>query len=231
MANYDEWILRAGRVDPAAPFPVLHQALRIALYDTYRARAFCARVAEAFGPRPPFAAVARDEQRHLDALAQLCDRFGVPRPLDPFLAETSVAPGWRRNCERAVAGKMGSILRYENLLAVVAEPSVRRLFTALQATARDHHLPAFRAAAADALALERYHAGHGIAPQQAYVRHGPFSDLLERALSQLAPHVGPLGFLAPFVRHVHPTLLAGMAAGGAGAYLLKKRIGRHQEER
>ncbi|MEE4462822.1 ferritin, partial [Azotobacter chroococcum] len=63
MRNYDEPILRSQRIDPAAPFPILHQAVRIALYDEYAAHAFYAGVVEAFGSRPPFVNVLRSEER------------------------------------------------------------------------------------------------------------------------------------------------------------------------
>ena len=44
MTNFDEAILRGKLIQPTAPFPVLHQALRIALYDEYAARAYYAAV-------------------------------------------------------------------------------------------------------------------------------------------------------------------------------------------
>ncbi|ATE61089.1 ferritin-like domain-containing protein [Thauera sinica] len=230
MQNYDELILRGRRIDSAAPFPVLHQAVRIAMYEEYAARSFHARVVEAFGPRPPFADVLRSQEQQVAALAALCERFGIPRPLDPFPQQTSVAPLWLANCERAMAGEAGKIRLYGYLLANVAEPEARRVLQDLQATAFERHLPAFRQAVSDAQAQESYHAARGIPPQQAYVRHGPVSDFLERALAQLGPHAGPLGLFSPLLRRAHPAMLAGMVAGGAGSYLLKNRIGRHRKE-
>ena len=100
MQNYDEFILRAQRIDPRAPYPVVHQAVRIALYDEYAARSFYARVAEAFGARPPFANIVRSEEQHIAVLLGLCERFGIPRPLDPFPQETNVEPTWLANCPK-----------------------------------------------------------------------------------------------------------------------------------
>ncbi|NHN78866.1 ferritin [Azotobacter chroococcum] len=226
MRNYDEPILRSQRIDPAAPFPILHQAVRIALYDEYAAHAFHAGVVEAFGSRPPFVNVLRSEERHIAALSSLCQRFGIPRPLNPFPQETSVAPSWLVNCERAVAGEIANIRLYDYLLGQVGEPEARRVFLNLQAASRERHLPAFRQAVADAMAQERYHAARGIPPEAAYVRHGPFSDFMERALA----HAGPLGIFSPLLRHSHPAMLAGLVAGGAGIYLLKNRPGRNRKE-
>ena len=230
MKNYDELILRTRRIDRATPYPVVHQAVRIALYDEYAARSFYTRVLEAFGARPPFANVVRAEQQHVTVLLDLCERFGIPRPLDPFPQETTVEASWLANCERAVVGEIANVHLYAYLLSWVAEPEVRKVFETLQAVSLQNHLPAFRQAAAAAQAQESYHAARGISPQQAYVRHGPMSDLLERAFSQLGPYVGPLGVFSPLLRHAPPAMLAGMVAGGAGVYLLKDRIGRHRKE-
>ena len=62
------------------------------------------------------------------------------------------------------------------------------------------------------------------------MRHGPLSDFLETAFSQLGPYAGPLGLFSPLLRRAHPAMLAGMVTGGAGVYLLKDRIGRHRKE-
>lgn len=230
MQNYDERILRGRTIVPDAPFPVLHQALRIAMYDEYAARAFYARVIEAFGPRPPFVAIQRAEQRHVEALAELCQRLGVPQPLDPFPQATGVEPTWLGNCERAVAGELANVRLYEHLLARVAEPEARQVFVALQNASLQHHLPAFVQAVQEARAQERYHAARGIPPQHAYVRHGAVSDLLERLFVQLGPHAGPLGVVSPFLRHLHPAMLAGMLTGGAGVYLWKHLTGQAPKE-
>lgn len=225
MNNYDEPILRSRAISVNAPFPVLHQALRIALYDEYAARAFYARMIEAFGPQPPFGTVVQPQERRIAALSALCQRFGVPRPLDPFPLETTVGPGWLANCQRAVAGAIQSARLYENLLMHVAEPEAREVFLNHQAALLQQYLPAFRKAVLDAIAKERYHAAHGIPPQQAYVHHGAISDFLEKAFAQLGPRAGPLGVLSPLLRQMHPAMLAGMVTGGAGVYLWKNRAG------
>lgn len=230
MRNYDEPILRSQRIDPAAPFPILHQAVRIALYDEYAAQSFHAGVVEAFGARQPFANILRSEERHIAALSNLCQRFGVPRPLNPFPQETTVSPSWLVNCERAVAGEIANIRLYDYLLSQVAEPEVRRVFQNLRAASLERHLPAFRQAVLEAMAQERYHADRGIPPQQAYVQHGPLSDFMERAFAHLGIQAGPLGIFSPLLRHSHPAMLAGMVAGGAGIYLLKNRPGRNRKE-
>lgn len=228
MQNHDEWILRDRQVRPDAPFPAAHQAVRIAMYDEYAARSFYAKVIEAFGARAPFVHIVKAEQRHVDALGRLCDRLGCPRPLDPFPMETTVAPVWSANCERAIAGEMANIQLYDALLPYAADPGMQQVFLNLQAASRDQHLPAFRRALSDALVLESYHASHGIAPANAHARHGVVADLLERVFAQLGPGAG---LVSPFIRSAHPALLAGMATGATGVYLYRHKAGHLQKEK
>lgn len=221
MHNYDESILRTQCIDPSAPYPVLHQAVRIVLYDEYAARSFYSRVNEAFGERAPFSNIVQSEQRHIAALNQLCERFGIPRPLDPFPNETTIDPSWLRNCQRAVAGEIANARLYDYLLGQVHEPEARQVFTRLQLASLEQHLPAFQHAVADAMAYEQYHAERGISPEQAYESHGPLSDFIEKTIAQVGAHMGPLGLVGPLLSRAHPALLAGAFVGGASVYLWK----------
>jgi hypothetical protein len=230
MRNHDEALLRSQQLNPALPFPLAHQAVRIALYDEYAARAFYVRVLEAFGPRPPFINIVRSEAQHIAALLNLCERFGIPRPLDPFVQETTVEATWLANCQRAVLGESANIQLYTYLLAHVAEPEIRRVFENLRAASSQQHLPAFAQAVLAAQAQEKYHAARGIPAQQAYVRHGPLSDLLERLFAHWSAQAVPLGWFSPLLRHAPPAMLAGIAVGGAGVYLLRNSIGHHHQE-
>jgi len=222
MANYDEAILRSKTIQPAAPFPVLHQALRIALYDEYAARAFYAAVVQAFGPQLPFVNIVQSEVQHIEALSRLCERYGVPRPIDPFPAETTVAATWSANLERGVAGEIANIQLYDVLLNFVAEPDVRQVFANLQAASLNNHLPAFQRALEAAVARESWHLQQGIPPNQAYVRHGPLTDALERGFALLARQSGAFGLVGTLVRTTHPVMLAGMVAGGAAVHYLRQ---------
>ena len=222
MVNYDEAILRSHRIQTAAPWPVLHQAVRIAMYDEYAARAFYTRVVEAFGQRPPFDSIVVAEARHIEVLGAVCERYGIPRPINPYPAEATVAPTWRANLERAVAGEVANVQLYQYLLAFTVAPDVRQTFLSLQAASRDNHLPAFRTALEAAVALEAYHAQRGVAPTQAYVRHGPLTDALERGLALLGRQSGAFGLASSLVRAAHPAMIAGLLVGGAAVHYLRQ---------
>jgi len=223
VANYDEAILRSRTLQPAAPFPVVHQAVRIALYDEYAARAFYRRVTEAFGPQVPFVSIARAEDQHIAALGRLCERYGIPRPLDPFPAETTVSPSWRANLERAVAGEIANVQLYRYLLPHVIARDVQETFVNLQSASLDNHLPAFQRALQLALAREGYHAAQGIPASQAYVKHGPLTNILEHGFSLLARQHSAFGLVGSLLRAAHPAMLAGLVAGGGAVHYLRKR--------
>lgn len=224
MRNHDEGLLRRRRLDPASRVPLLHQALRIVLYNEFAARAFYRKVLEAFGPRAPFPAVLNRQEKRVADLSALCRQFGVPRPLDPFVVETTIAPDWRENCERAVAGEASKIRLYESLLAGIDEPDVAGKFRRLLIRTSERDLPAFQKAAIEARELERLHVEQGVPPEQAYMRHGPFSDFLEKTFAILGRQHQAVGVVAPVLRNVHPAMLAGFAAGGAGVLLVRSRL-------
>ena len=224
MLNYDERILRTKRIDLKAPFPPLHQAVRIALYDEYEAHAFYSHVVEAFGEQAPFSNIVRSEERHIKQLYKLCERFGIPRPFDPFMQEVRVEPIWSANCLRAVDGELRNGNLYTYLLGFVAEPEVINTFRRLQSASLNNHLPAFQQAAQAAQIQENYHLAHGVAASEAYVKHGLIADFLEGTLARLvAQH--PYGKLvSPVIRNIQPNLLSGLIVGGASVWLYKKRI-------
>lgn len=229
MQNYDEAILRRRRINLNAPYPVNHQAVRIAMYDEYAARAFYSLVVNAFGDRMPFTSIIQSEDQHIAALSKQCERLGIPRPIDPFPIETRIEPTWLANCERAIAGEIFNVQLYQTLLTQISDSRIITVFQNLQATSFQNHLPAFRQATAEAIAQERYHAARGIPPQQAYEKHDPLTDLVEKAFAQFAS-AGTLGLFSPILRQAHPAMLAGVATGGAAVYFLRKKFNRKQQE-
>lgn len=222
MRNYDEAILRSRRIERKAPFPPAHQALRIALYDEFAARAFLRKVVEAYGSREPFAASLKAAEARIATLARLCRRHGVASPLDPFPLETSLAPGWRANCERALAGTLGRLRLYESLIART-DAGLRKSLRRLQAE-DTRQLQVWHEAAAEALRLEQVHAQGGVAPEEAHMEHGLVADFLEKTFSVLSGQHHAIGVVGPLLGKLNPTLLAGIATGSAGVLLARGKL-------
>ncbi|MCC4117512.1 ferritin [Aromatoleum toluclasticum] len=219
MRNYDEAILRGRRIVRKAPFPTAHQALRITLYDEFAARAFFGKAVEAYGPREPFAASLKAAEARIATLARQCRRHGVASPLDPFPQETSLAPGWRANCERALAGTLGRLQLYESLISRT-DAGLRKSLRRLQAEDA-RQLQVWHDAVAEALRLEELHAQGGVAPDEAHMEHGVLGDFLERTFSVLSGQHAAIGVVGPLLGKLNPALLAGIAAGGAGVLLAR----------
>lgn len=144
IVNSDGFALQNGLIDPQAPLPPMQQALRIALYDEYRAQATYRRVCEQHGEHPPFSTIAQAEARHIEHLLALFAQYGVPPVADDWYPRIRPAPTWVENCELGVAGEIGNIMMYDRLLPYAQAADVQDAFFRLQAASYNHHLPAFR---------------------------------------------------------------------------------------
>lgn len=223
MRNPDEAILLGRRVRPASPFRAMHQALRIALYEEYAGRAFCARMVEAFGDRQPFAAAAKIAGTRVAGLAALSQGLGVPCPLDTWPQRLALCPTWLENCQRATECEAAKAYLYDSLQPHAGLPEVAERFAALQRESVEVLVPRFQQALVEAWEQDRRHAAQGVEPGQAQIRHGPLGDLLERAFATLGGEHQALQAIGPMMRRLPPSLLAGVAVGCLGMLTLRRR--------
>lgn len=159
-ARWDE-ARRAGRrgcfgfasLRPPATAPLTpqaHDAVVAALDDEHRAQAFSTAVLERFPGAMPFRMIVEAEARHVDALAGLLRRRGLPVPRNVHLGSAEM----RRSvpataicaCRIAVAAEEGNVALYEEELLPLAKgwSDVERVFRHLAEASRNRHLPAFR---------------------------------------------------------------------------------------
>nr|AMK59596.1 hypothetical protein Nhal_0815 [uncultured bacterium UPO76] len=127
----------------------LEEALSAALDDEYRARATYRAVLSAFGDVRPFVNIVESEERHIQALRRLCERYGVRVPADPWPARVSAPDSLEAACRAAVEAERENGVLYEKLMDAAGdradvEETFRRLLTASQ----ENHLPAFERALA-----------------------------------------------------------------------------------
>lgn len=149
QANIDEALLTSKIVDPALAIPTMHQALRIALYDEYHARAVYTKVVQTFGFVPPFSNIVSAEENHINALLGLFAKYGVEPVIDDWAAKVRVKPTFIQNCEVGIAAEIDNIRMYDNLIPYAEMPDVLDIFYRLQAASFNNHLPAFRACVAN----------------------------------------------------------------------------------
>ena len=125
----------------------LQEALTAALDDEYRARATYRAVLDAYGDVRPFVNIVESEERHIQALQRLCERYDVGVPPDPWLSRVSAPESLEAACQAALEAERENATLYEELMQAAGgradvEETFRRLLTASQ----ENHLPAFERA-------------------------------------------------------------------------------------
>lgn len=119
-------------------------ALHEALDDEYRAWSTYGQVIADFGESPPFVHIRDAEARHVEALATLFARHGLPLPPNPWPGKVQRFASRQAACEAGVAAEIANGAMYERLLAVTQQPDVATVLRRLQQASQERHLPAFR---------------------------------------------------------------------------------------
>ncbi|MGC8780545.1 MAG: ferritin-like domain-containing protein [Anaerolineae bacterium] len=125
----------------AAEVAALTEAINeeYAALNTYRAA-----IAQ-FGNIYPFSQIARSEQQHVDALARLFTKYGLPVPANPGLAATPAWDSVAAACQTGVEAEIADAALYDRLKPTVDNADILRVFANLQAASLNSHLPAFEA--------------------------------------------------------------------------------------
>lgn len=144
MSNEDSWFLENRILDPNSSLDGMAQAMRIALYDEYKARAYYKKVVETFGEIAPFFSILKAEERHIGALEEALKRHNIPEVIDDWERRVSISKSFRENCEIGVSSEIENIKMYDALLPLVYDAKIRDIFFRLQACSYNNHLPAFR---------------------------------------------------------------------------------------
>ncbi len=144
QTNFDEALLLSHKVDPTINMPPMHQALRIALYDEYHARAVYMKVLQTFGTILPFVNIVQAEEKHISELLPLFLKYGVEPVVDDWANKVTIEPTLIENCEMGVVAEIENIKMYDNLIPYAEMPDVLDTFYRLQAASYNNHLPAFR---------------------------------------------------------------------------------------
>ncbi len=120
-------------------------ALTEAINEEYGAlNTYQAAIAQ-FGNIYPFSQIARSEQQHVDALARLFTKYGLPVPANPGLATTPTWDSLAAACQTGVEAEIADAALYDQLKPSVDNADILRVFANLQAASLNSHLPAFEA--------------------------------------------------------------------------------------
>jgi len=119
------------------------QAMRAALDDEYKARAFYTAVIEKFGEVRPFSNIVQAEDRHARRWQTLFSRYGLPIPADPYADQVEAPDTLATACEMAIASEVANVQMYDEFLTFVTESDLRDTFSQLRHVSQNHHKPAF----------------------------------------------------------------------------------------
>jgi len=148
-SNFDQDLLDSLRVNPTYNEPILHQILRIAIYDEYHAYENYRVIVEKFGSQTPFINILQAEINHYEELTVLLNKYQVPAPLNDWVIKVETPNSILEAAEVGVAEEIDNIKMYDNLITYAKDyPDVLDLLYRLQAASYNNHLPALRQAVA-----------------------------------------------------------------------------------
>ncbi|HSQ71604.1 MAG TPA: hypothetical protein VLM87_04215 [Rubrivivax sp.] len=115
-----------------------------ALDDEYQAWTTYDQVIADFGPIRPFVNIRDAEGRHIQALASLYARYGLPLPANPWPGRVPRYASVQAACEAGVAAEIANGAMYERLLAATQRPDIAAVLSNLQQASQQRHLPALQ---------------------------------------------------------------------------------------
>jgi hypothetical protein len=132
-----------------------------ALDDEYMARATYAQVLADFGEVRPFINIVEAENRHVEALVGVFERYGVAVPDDTWPGRVPRYGSLREACEAGVTAEVENSDLYERLLAGTDKADILGVYRNLQAASQERHLEAFRRCVERGGSPTNGHGGHG----------------------------------------------------------------------
>ena len=117
--------------------------LLAALDDEYKARATYRQVLADFGDVRPFSNIVEAEQRHIDALLVLFERYGIAVPDDPWPGQAPRFSSFEEACQAGVQDEIDNAALYDRVLAGTERDDLLNTYRNLQRASQENHLPAF----------------------------------------------------------------------------------------
>ena len=120
------------------------EALNEALDDEHKAWATYDQVIEDFGPVRPFINIRESESRHINALANIYDRYGLTVPANPWVNDVPHYDNLHAACEAAVQAEIENVEIYKRIMQASERADILTVFRNLRDASQQRHLPAFR---------------------------------------------------------------------------------------
>lgn len=119
---------------------ILHEALD----DEYQAWSTYDQVLADFGPVRPFVNIRDAEARHIEALAGLFARYGLPLHANPWPGRVPRYTSVQAACEAGVEAEIANGAMYDRLLTATQRSDILTVLRNLQQASQQRHLPAFQ---------------------------------------------------------------------------------------
>jgi hypothetical protein len=119
------------------------EGLLLALNDEYLATATYQQVNKDFGDPGPFVNIVRAEMRHAEMLKELCTKYGVPVPENPWPGNVPKFSSVADACKAGVEGEIMNRDLYTRLSKSTERKDILDTYRNLQRASEENHLPAF----------------------------------------------------------------------------------------
>ena len=119
------------------------EALLMALDDEYKAWSVYDQVIDDFGNVRPFTNIQRAEEKHIAALVNLFEAYGLKVPENEWAGNVPSYETLSDACAAGVQAEIDNADLYDQLFDMADNPDIVRVFTSLQQASLTKHLPAF----------------------------------------------------------------------------------------
>lgn len=225
--NSDEVLLLNKKVDKTLEQPVLHQVLRIAVYDEFRAYETYCEMIEQHGEHDVLNEVLESEQAHYGALVSLLERYEVEVPVNDWYEKVDVPNNITECFEVGVAAEIENIAMYDHLLEFIEEDDVKEVLYKLQAASYNCHLPKFRQAVAASYNFVPNNRESEFGTQEDMMsKLGEYQEIFESAMQGDVDQAK----IAQLFQNSNIGLLSGLALGGLGTVVMKDMLSKEKQK-
>ncbi len=225
--NFDQELLSSKKIDTKHSEPILHQILRIAVYDEYFAYEAYSKVLEQFGAIEPFVQIVENEKNHYVFLIKLLEKYQVPVPINDWALKITMPQSLLECAELGVASEINNIRLYDYLLEFAEEDDVKDALYFLQAASYNYHLPTFRALVSKLFNEEETSTqDFSLNQDDLLAKLQQFQELgISLANGELDQDK-----LTKLLSTFSPSFLGGLVLGGAGSFFASSMIKTSEEE-
>lgn len=120
------------------------EALNQAILEEYMAKAIYEKVVTTFGSISPFTWIIRDEQCHINRVANLLTKYGLPIPKDTWSGNiNSEFESKQQACEVGAQAEFNNAAFYDTMISQISHDDIISSFGMLRDVSRYKHLLAF----------------------------------------------------------------------------------------